>query len=1020
MIHLCVASPERRVELEHWLKEAGVPLLPVPVAGGSPEEVVAGARGIFCWYDADFQHSEACMRALRAAWLPAAATGQLAKRLYFILPTEFSDPRALHKFGRSRPELDLLFYPEPRTVESRAAFASLLSERLPATPFSSLKLAEVPRFGHIPNPGAAFVGRDTELWELHGLLLESRQVAVSGRDRPLPVCITGMGGVGKSRLALEYTRLFGSAWPGGIFWMGRGDGDLRQALCDQLGIAPGPQEQREADLRARLEPLPPYLWVLDDPADTAEPAPTGQGSSLICRREASGLGRSLVVEDLGEEAALRLLGLPLPPELSTQWRGRVGGLPLALEVLGALLRAGGTDGLRVLWEQQSGEEGDAPLWSVLDQGLHRLSEGARDLLLLATLVESGPIPKILAIELLKEVDGQEEEEAEELLWIHVDEAASLAILQAESSSFRVHALIQSRTQRGGQARQAQLEDRLPAVLLGLLNKPSTSTIPKWTRLRPLLPHARQVSRRLDRPAQRRLLHRLAELDLEQGRARAAIASLERLLPEAKDEERTDILQNLAQAVGAAGDWRRALGVVEGLLAGQASGDAERLETEHIRAIALHHLGDQKSAEKLEEEVLAQRAEQWGASHPDSQASLQNLSLSRLARGEVDTAVAALRGLHKGSEQQLGAGHPETLLRLHNLALALHEAGETAEALLLGRQAREGRLVALGAEHPLSLTSLHNVACFRSALGDFDGAVQDYTECLRQSEELLGAEHPQSLGTAQNLAATLQARGDLVHARGLFEQVLATRTRVLGPEHPDRLVTLQNLGVLLLELGRPEDALPRLEEALRLRVQLQGADHPDSLMTRQNLGSCLVQLGKPDAAKLLIEESFLGYQRLYGRQHPLSLRCLSNLGNLHYITGNHAEARRIFEEVLADLEQLHPPDHPDRLRLVQNLGHVRAAQGDQAGARRLYEQARSGYERSLPAHHPERLRLEHALGGLCLAEGRPEEARAILENVYALRRAGLGPEHPQTVNTGRILEGMGDPGTGPITDGVDGS
>ncbi|HND33706.1 MAG TPA: hypothetical protein PLA94_27090, partial [Myxococcota bacterium] len=485
MIRLCVASNKKRMELENWLRSAGIPVLPPPAEGGSPEEEVAGARGILCWYDADFQHNDDCMRALRAAWLPAAAHGQLARRVYFILPAHYSDPRALHEAGRSRPELDLLFFPEPPSVEARAELATVLAERLPTTPFSSLILPEVPRWGTPPDIHSSFWGRDPELWELHGLLLESRQVAVSGRDRPLPVYVTGMGGVGKSRLVLEYTRHFGSAWPGGIFWMGRGDGDLWPALCDQVGIAAGPQEQREARLKEMLEKSPPYLWVLDDPVEPVEPAPTAQGCSLICRREASGLGRSLVLRDLPEEAALQLLGHPVPPELATRVWARVGGLPLALEVVGALLRSEGVAAVERLWEPRPEQQEEATHVSVVRQGLQRLSDGARDLLRLATLVEQGPIPKLLAMELLKTVDGLEAEEAEELLWIHIDEAASLAMLQAESSSFRVHALIQSLVQQEAAVRADQLEERLAGVLLDLLNRPPTGTTPKWVLLRPL-------------------------------------------------------------------------------------------------------------------------------------------------------------------------------------------------------------------------------------------------------------------------------------------------------------------------------------------------------------------------------------------------------------------------------------------------------------------------------------------------------------------------------------------------------
>ncbi len=1022
MIYLCAASQDRRRILDQWLRREKVPLLP-PEEGATVEQQVARASRILIWYDADFQRNDACLRALRAAWIPAAAHDQLAERIHFVLPTEILDPRSLHPEGQSRPELDLLFFPEPTSEEGWASLAGGLVARPPLSPFGSLSLPQVPRYGGTLETAHLFIGRDRELWQLHGLLLESRQVAVTGRDRPLPVYLTGMGGTGKSRLVQEYARIFASAWPGGIYDVGRGEEDRRLGLCDELGIAEGPIEGREASLRETLEKGPPYLWLLDDPPEGLEGrlAPTANGSSLISRRKATGLGRSLELEGLGAEDALKLLGEigEKHREIARQLCARLGGLPLAMEVLGALLRSErGADGEQ-LWERLGEEVERAPaddagapsgLWPVLRRGIERLGEGAGDLLLLATLVEAAPIPKILAMELLQEVDGLEEEEAEESLWISIDEAMVLALLQTEATFFRVHALIRLMVGREAKrpARLQALEAALPAVLLRLLSLPSPRAIPKFVWLRPLLPHARQQAQSLERPEHRRLLQRLAELDLEQGRYRAAIGSWERLLPDSKDDERIRILQNLAEAVGAAGDWRRAQHLAEQtlpLLAGKARGAPERLRTEHILSTTLYHLGDQKAAQKQEKELLDLRVQSLGLAHPDSQATLQNLSLSRLALGEAEAAVVQLRTLYHEAERQLGASHPETLLRLHNLAFALHAAGETTEALRLGLGAWEGRKVALGAEHPLSLSSLHNCACFRQALGDFSGAIDAYTECFRLSEEVLGPEHPQSLGTAQNLAASLQARGDLVAARRLFEKVLEARTRILGSDHPDRLMTLQNLGVLLLELGQPGEARPRLEEALRLRVQSQGPEHPDSYMTLQNLGSCLVQLGEIDAAKTMIEDALAGFQRLYGPKHPLSLSCLANLGNLQYISGDLAEARRLFEEALADLELLYPPLHPDRLRLLQNLGNVRAGQGDLAGSRRLYEKALSGYQQSLPESHPERLRLEQNLGSLCLVEGKREEARAIFEKVYALRRATLGAEHPQTVNTGRSLAGQ---------------
>lgn len=57
-----------------------------------------------------------------------------------------------------------------------------------------------------------FVGRAHELERLHAMLLGSRVVGITAQIR-------GLGGVGKSLLAVEYALHYGEAWPGGVFWI---------------------------------------------------------------------------------------------------------------------------------------------------------------------------------------------------------------------------------------------------------------------------------------------------------------------------------------------------------------------------------------------------------------------------------------------------------------------------------------------------------------------------------------------------------------------------------------------------------------------------------------------------------------------------------------------------------------------------------------------------------------------------------------------------------------------------------
>jgi hypothetical protein len=83
----------------------------------------------------------------------------------------------------------------------KAVLDKLLKERLPVgTP------------DNLPRSGVAkFVGRDTQLEQLHNQLQKGELVAISA--------IAGMGGVGKTELAIQYARAFKAAYPAGICWL---------------------------------------------------------------------------------------------------------------------------------------------------------------------------------------------------------------------------------------------------------------------------------------------------------------------------------------------------------------------------------------------------------------------------------------------------------------------------------------------------------------------------------------------------------------------------------------------------------------------------------------------------------------------------------------------------------------------------------------------------------------------------------------------------------------------------------
>jgi hypothetical protein len=89
-------------------------------------------------------------------------------------------------------------------------FDSEKLERVLKAFWKSLQPKESPN--NLPRSGVAkFVGRDAELEKLHAQLQKGELVAISA--------IAGMGGVGKTELAIQYAKAFKAAYPAGICWL---------------------------------------------------------------------------------------------------------------------------------------------------------------------------------------------------------------------------------------------------------------------------------------------------------------------------------------------------------------------------------------------------------------------------------------------------------------------------------------------------------------------------------------------------------------------------------------------------------------------------------------------------------------------------------------------------------------------------------------------------------------------------------------------------------------------------------
>jgi WD40 repeat protein len=109
----------------------------------------------------------------------------------------------------------------------------------------------------VPAQSPDFVGRERDLERVHEVLRAER----AGRHRW--VALVGMGGIGKSKLAVAYAYAYRDAYPGGVYWL-----DAAAPLLTELASIVGLREESASERRAlRLRRDADALLIFDNAAD---------------------------------------------------------------------------------------------------------------------------------------------------------------------------------------------------------------------------------------------------------------------------------------------------------------------------------------------------------------------------------------------------------------------------------------------------------------------------------------------------------------------------------------------------------------------------------------------------------------------------------------------------------------------------------------------------------------------------------------------------------------------------------
>jgi tetratricopeptide (TPR) repeat protein len=635
----------------------------------------------------------------------------------------------------------------------------------------------LPAVWNIPFPrNPYFTGREELLRRLAASLRAGETMGISQ-----PRAVSGLGGVGKTQLALEYAYRYYQDYDA-VLWT---RSDTQEALISGFvafaGLMQLP-EHEERDQREIVQAVKHWLmshtrWLLLlDNADDLTLVrdflpPAGRGHTLLTTR-ASSMGRlahAIEVDALDSEPGALLLlrrAERLAPDapleqadvseraIALSISQEIGGLPLAIDQAGAYIeetQCSLTDYLQLYRSQRTEllnargglvpdhPEPVATTWSLSFGQVQERSAAAADLLRVCAFLHPDSIPEEIITEGATALGPNLQAVARNPLALNqamgVLRSYSLLKRQAEEHLLSMHRLV-----------QAVLKDGMDAP-----------TFHQW---------AERVVQAVN--------HALPD-DFDY----RTYARYERCLPHAQEGARLIEQEHLTS-----------------FSAGRMLNQTGCYLHEHARyaeaqAFLLQSL-------RIMEQVL-------GPDDSNVASPLIGLAILYSKQGKYTEAEPLYQRGLRIMEQALGPDHPDVANPLNGLAILYSAQGKYTEAESLYQRGLHIREQALGPDHPQVAYPLNNLANLYSEQGKYTEAESLYQRALRIWEQALGPDHPQVAYPLNNLAALYSEQGKYDKAEPLYQRALRIREQALGPDHPYTKEVVRNYALLLRKMGREAEA-----------------------------------------------------------------------------------------------------------------------------------------------------------------------------------------------------------------------
>ncbi|HYV93304.1 MAG TPA: tetratricopeptide repeat protein [Chitinophagales bacterium] len=223
--------------------------------------------------------------------------------------------------------------------------------------------------------------------------------------------------------------------------------------------------------------------------------------------------------------------------------------------------------------------------------------------------------------------------------------------------------------------------------------------------------------------------------------------------------------------------------------------------------------------------------------------LNNLGEGWRVKGNPDKAISLIEKALKITLKLFGEDHLNIAVYYNNLGLAWHDNGDMDKAINYFEKALKIDLKLFGEENPNTARDYNNLGEAWRGKGNLSKAINYIEKALKIDLEFFGEENPNTARDYNNLGEAWHAKDDLDKAISFHEKALEIDLKLFGEENPNTARNYNNLGVIWMEKGNLDKAESFFTKSLDILTKTYGVENTNTQWVKRDLAMLRIEKNK---------------------------------------------------------------------------------------------------------------------------------------------------------------------------------